>query len=92
MHILYRHPPLNSSGMGDVQKVSFALGHNGPVSVECPLYNEALAFIGCLVLSSNVIVQRLDEYQQTFCHENCHVLTTKIKELAKTKEEISAYL
>ena len=40
--------------------VSLALGHDEPVSVGCSLYNEALAVKGCLVLSSNVIVQRLD--------------------------------
>ena len=46
--------------MEGVQEVSLALGHDEPVSVGCPLYNEALAVKGCLVLSSNVIAQRLD--------------------------------
>ena len=52
-------PPL-SFEMEGVQEVSLALGHDEPVSVGCPLYNEALAVKGCLVLSSNVIAQRLD--------------------------------
>ena len=43
-----------------VQEVSLVLGHDEPVSVGCPLYNEASAVKGCLVLSSNVIAQRLD--------------------------------
>lgn len=46
--------------MEGIQEVSLALGHNEPVSVGCPLYNEASAVKGCLVLSSNVIAQRLD--------------------------------
>lgn len=46
--------------MEGVQEVSPALGHDEPVSVGCPLYNEASAVKGCLVLSSNVIAQRLD--------------------------------
>ena len=46
--------------MEGVQEVSPALGHDEPVSVGCPLYNEALAVKDCLVLSSNVIAQRLD--------------------------------
>lgn len=46
--------------MEGVQEVSLALGHDEPVSVGCPLYNEASAVGGCLVLSSNVIDQRLD--------------------------------
>ena len=49
--------------MKGAQDVSLALGHDEPVSVGCPLYNEALAAKGCLVLSSNVIIQRLDEYR-----------------------------
>ena len=53
-------PYLTSSEMEGVQEVSLALGHVEPVSVGSPLYNEASAIIGCLVLSSNVIVQRLD--------------------------------
>ena len=53
-------PFLTSSEMEGVQEVSLALGHDGPVSVGCPLYNEASAVGGCLVLSSNVIDQRLD--------------------------------
>ena len=48
------------SWMEGVQEVSLALGHDEPVSVGCPLYNEASAVGGCLVLSSNVIDQRLD--------------------------------
>lgn len=52
-------PPLFFK-MEGVQEVSLALGHDGPVSVGCPLYNEASAVKGCLMLSSNVIVQRLD--------------------------------
>lgn len=52
--------PSLHSWMEGVQEVSLALGHDGPVSVGCPLYNEASAVKGCLVLSSNVIVQRLD--------------------------------
>ena len=48
--------------MNGVQEVSLAPGHDEPVSVGCPLYlyNEASAVKGCLVLSSNVIAQRLD--------------------------------
>ena len=46
--------------MEGVQDVGFALGHDEPVSVGCPLYNEASAGEGCLVLSPNVVVQRLD--------------------------------
>ena len=53
-------PSLKSSEMEGVQEVSLALGHDEPVSVGCPLYNEASAVKGCLVLSSNVIDQRLD--------------------------------
>lgn len=52
-------PPLFFK-MEGVQEVSLALGHDKPVSVGCPLYNEASAVKGCLVLSSNVIAQRLD--------------------------------
>ena len=52
-------PPL-FSWMEGVQEVSLALGHDEPVSVGCSLYNEASAINGCLVLSSNVIAQRLD--------------------------------
>ena len=47
-------PPLFFE-MEGVQEVSLALGHDEPVSVGCPLYNEALAVKGCLILSSNVI-------------------------------------
>ena len=47
-------PPL-FSWMEGVQEVNLALGHDEPVSVGCPLYNEALAVGGCLVLSSNVV-------------------------------------
>lgn len=46
--------------MDGVQKLNPALEHNEPVSVGCPLYNEASAVKGCLVLSSNVVAQRLD--------------------------------
>ena len=73
--------------MEGVQEVSLALGHDEPVSVGCPLYNEASAVKGCLVLSSNVIAQRLDEYRQTFFCKNCQILTTKIKKLAEMKEK-----
>ena len=52
-------PPLLFK-MEGVREVSLALGHDEPVSVGCPLYNEALAVKGCLVLSSNVVAQRLD--------------------------------
>lgn len=52
-------PPV-FSWMEGVQEVSLVLGHDKPVSVGCPLYNEASAVKGCLVLSSNVIAQRLD--------------------------------
>ena len=52
--------PSLHSWMEGVQEVSLALGHDEPVSVGCPLYNEASAVKGCLVLSSNVIVQKLD--------------------------------
>ena len=41
--------------MDGMQKLNPALGHDEPVSVGCPLYNEALAVKGCLILSSNVI-------------------------------------
>ena len=51
-------PPLFFE-MEGVQEVSLALGHDEPVSGGCPLYNEASAVKGCLVLSSNVIAQRL---------------------------------
>ena len=52
-------PPLFFE-MEGVQEVSLALGHDEPVSVGCPLYNEASAVKGCLVLSSNVVAQKLD--------------------------------
>ena len=52
-------PPLFFEVEG-VQEVNLALGHDGPVSVGCPLYNEASAVKGCLVLSSNVVAQKLD--------------------------------
>lgn len=52
-------PPLFFE-MEGVQEVSLALGHDEPVSVGCPLYNEASAVKSCLVLSSNVIAQGLD--------------------------------
>ena len=52
-------PPLFFEMEGG-QEVSLALGHDEPVSGGCPLYNEASAVKGCLVLSSNVITQRLD--------------------------------
>ena len=58
-------PPLFFE-MEGVQEVSPALGHDGPVSVGCPLYNEASAVGGCLVLSSNVIDQRLDQTNRLF--------------------------
>ncbi len=46
-------PPLFFK-MEGVQEVGLALGHDKPVSVGCPLYNEALALGGILVVSSNV--------------------------------------
>jgi len=52
-------PPLLFK-MEGVQEVSLALGHDEPVSVGCPLYNETSAVKGSLVLPSNVIAQRLD--------------------------------
>ena len=52
-------PPLFFE-MEGVQEVSLVLGHDEPVSVGCPLYNEASAVKGCLVLSFNVVAQRLD--------------------------------
>lgn len=42
--------------MDGVQKLNPALGHDEPVSVGCPLYNEASVFGDRLVVSSNVIV------------------------------------
>ncbi len=48
-------PPLFFE-MEGIQEVSLALGHDKPVSVGCPLYNEASAFGDRLVVSSNVIV------------------------------------
>ena len=51
-------PPLFFE-MEGVQEVSLALGHDEPVSVGCPLYNEASAVKGRFVVSSKV-VQRLD--------------------------------
>lgn len=52
--------PSLHSWMEGVQEASPALGHDKPVSDGCPLYNEASAFGDRLVLSSNVIDQRLD--------------------------------
>ena len=52
-------PLLISLEMEGVREVSPALGHDEPVSDGCPLYNEASALEGWLVVSSNV-VQRLD--------------------------------
>ncbi len=52
-------PPLFFE-MEGVQEVNLALGHNKPVSFGCSLYNEASAVKGCLALSSNVVVLRLD--------------------------------
>lgn len=52
--------PSLHSWMEGVQEVSLALGHDEPVPVGCPLYNEASAVKGSLVLSSNVVAQRLD--------------------------------
>ena len=49
-----------------VQEVSLALGHDEPVSIGCPLYNEASAVKGCLALSSNVNSQRLDQTNRLF--------------------------
>ena len=44
----------------DTPPLFFEMEGDDPVSVGCPLYNEASAAKGCLVLSSNVIAQRLD--------------------------------
>lgn len=52
-------PFLTLSEVEGVLEVSLALGHDKPVSDGCPLYNEASAVGGWLVVSSNV-VQRLD--------------------------------
>ena len=49
-------PPPLFFKMEGVQEVGLALGHDKPVSVGCPLYNEASAFGDRLVVSSNVIV------------------------------------
>ena len=46
-------PPLFFEMEGE-QEVSLALGHDGPVSVGCPLCNEAFALRGCLIVFSNV--------------------------------------
>lgn len=48
-------PPLFFE-MEGVQEVSLTLGRDKPVSVGCPLYNEASAVRDYLVLSSKVIV------------------------------------
>ena len=47
-------PFLLSKARG-VQEVSLALGHVEPVSVGCPLYNEASVFTDFLVLSSTIM-------------------------------------
>ena len=52
-------PFLTSSEAEGVRVISPALGHDKPLSVGCPLYNEASVFRDRLVVSSNV-VQRLD--------------------------------
>lgn len=46
-------PPLFFEMKG-VQDVSLVLGHDEPVSVGCPLCNEAFALRGCLIVFSNV--------------------------------------
>lgn len=46
-------PPLSFEKEG-VQEVSPALEHDEPVSVGCPLCNEAFALRGCLIVFSNV--------------------------------------
>ena len=71
-------PPL-FSWMEGVQEVSLALGHDEPVSVGCPLYNEALAVKGCLILSSNVISRGQMKNRMTFLFKNCQILTTKVR-------------
>ena len=81
--------PSLHSWMEGVQEVSPALGHDKPVSDGCPLYNEASAFGGWLVISSNVIAQRLDQtnifllvelsiidYKDTFLHQETVIFTT----------------
>ena len=52
--------PSLHSWMEGVQEVSLALGHAEPVSVGCPLYNEASAIRGCLAESS-IFVKELDK-------------------------------
>ena len=47
--------PSLHSWMEGVQEVSLALGRDEPVSVGCPLYNEAVVVIDWLLVSSNVI-------------------------------------
>ena len=71
-------PPLFFE-MEGVQEVSLALGHDEPVSVGCPLYNEALAVKGCLILSSNVISRGQMKNRMTFLFKNCQILTTKVR-------------
>ena len=71
-------PPLFFE-MEGVQEVSLALGHDEPVSVGCPLYNEALAVKGCLILSSNVISRGQMKNRMTFLFKNCQILTSKVR-------------
>ena len=71
-------PPLFFE-MEGVQEVSLALGHDEPVSVGCPLYNEALAVKGCLILSSNVISRGQMKNRLTFLFKNCQIQNTKVR-------------
>ena len=57
---------LISSEVEGVQELSLALEHDEPVSVGGPLYNDASAVKGCLVLSSNVIAHRLNQTNRLF--------------------------
>ena len=57
---------LMTSEVEGVQEVSLALGHDESVSVGGPLYNKESAAKGCLVLFSNVIVQRLYQTNRLF--------------------------
>mgnify|MGYP000007694057 CR=1 FL=1 len=65
--------------MKGVQEVSLVLEHDEPVSVGCPLYNEALAVKGCLILSSNVI-SRVDEKPTDFSFQELSNIDHKGKE------------
>ena len=56
-------PPLFFE-MEGVQEVSLALGHDEPVSIGCPLYNEASAVKGCLeVRMKRHMRKMIEEYE-----------------------------